>query len=1018
MEPIAIVGIDCRFPGAPDAGAYWDLLMRSGDGVSSVPAERWAAADFHSPTPAEGRANTTQGGFIDDPDAFDNEFFTVSPREAAAMDPQQRLLLQCAWRAVEDAGMAPRRLAGTATGVFVGIMGNEWAQLHLTDYDRVTAQVGSGNGYCMTANRISYHLDLKGPSLAVDTACSSSLVAVHLAAGALLSGECDHAIAAGVNVALTPALSIFYNQAGLSAPDGRCKPFSAEANGIGRGEGVGVVVLRRLADALAEGQQIYAVIRGTAVNQDGRSNGITAPSRWAQQDVIGAAYRRAGVEAADVVFTEGHGTGTVLGDMMEAAALGHHHAGRTGKPMALGSVKGNLGHTEGAAGIAGLIKVALSLHHRTVPASRFAARENPRLDLRGKGIRLLKAPLALGRGTAVAGLSSFGMGGTNAHAVLETAPPRSPRPHSRAEETATGIGTAVFTLTAPSPEAVRRNLVAQADALSARRAPAGAVGWNSTRVKSGHGYRFAVSAADTDTLVGKLRACADDPDLLARFTGAPAGTARTAFLFTGQGSQYPAMTAGLYRESPLYRRYLDEADAALLPHTGRSVRDLVLTGDERVHQTRWAQPALFAVGQALGRTLGALGIRPDLLLGHSVGEYAAACLAGVFPLEAAARLIAARGALMQRLPDGGGMLAVLAGREELAEHLDGEPEAGIAVVNGPRATVLSGDLMALQRIAKGLDRDRIRTRMLRVSHAFHSHLMEPMLDEFAEVAREVGGGAPGLPLYSTLYGRPLDAGEAMDADYWVAHVRRTVLFGDAAAALLDAGPTHTVELGPSPVLTSMIRKVPPPAAGPRPAAVAPVRGADSTGADLADALAALWRGGLDPDWTAAYPERDRVPYRLAPYAFGTEHRYWTRGPIRARREPAVAGLRAAPDASAGPAEREETRAPERPVRPAGLLTLERPAPADPVTEVALAAIGQVGGYEVAELGPYLRLYEDLGFDSVMVMELKNRLEERLPALADLTVQDLLPKLASVGDLLSFLREQVAHGPHDAEERTA
>ncbi|EDY49846.1 polyketide synthase I [Streptomyces clavuligerus] len=466
MRPVAIVGLDCRFPGAPDAGAYWEMLMRSGEGVGKVPGQRWSARDFHSATGAEGHSNTTEGGFISDPDAFDNEFFTVSPREAQAMDPQQRLLLQCAWRAVEDSGIAPARLAGSSTGVFVGIMGNEWAQLHLTDYARVTAQVGSGNGYCMTANRISYHLDLKGPSLAVDTACSSSLVAVHLACNSLLSGECDTAIAGGVNVALTPALGIFYTQAGLSAPDGRCKPFSADADGIGRGEGVGAVVLRRLEDALADGQPVYAVIRGTAVNQDGRSNGITAPNRWSQQEVLSAAYRRAGVEPSDVTFMEAHGTGTVLGDMIEAKALGGLHATRSGRPLALGSVKGSIGHTEGAAGIAGLIKVALSLHHRVVPASRYATKENPALKLGAQGLRLLKTPLRLQNRTVVGGLSSFGMGGTNAPRgagvrprVRGAAPGR--RRRARAAETEgrprRGWGAGVFPLNPPKTGVLPQN---------------------------------------------------------------------------------------------------------------------------------------------------------------------------------------------------------------------------------------------------------------------------------------------------------------------------------------------------------------------------------------------------------------------------------------------------------------------------------------------------------------------------------------------------------------------------------
>ncbi|MFC9751339.1 type I polyketide synthase [Streptomyces niveus] len=988
MEPVAIVGIDCRFPGAPDTGAYWDLMMRGADGVGEVPRQRWDAKEFHSEAGEEGHSNTTQGGFIADPDAFDDEFFTISPREAAAMDPQQRLLLQSAWRAVEDAGIAPRNLAGTSTGVFVGIMGNEWAQLHLTDYANVTAQLGSGNGYCMTANRISYHLDLKGPSLAVDTACSSSLVAAHLAVNALLSEECDHALVGGVNVALTPALSIFYTQAGLSAPDGRCKPFSAEADGIGRGEGVGVIVLRRLRDAIADGQRVYAVIRGIAVNQDGRSNGLTAPNRWAQQDVLGAAYRRAGVEPSDVVFTEAHGTGTGLGDMMEVKALGHHHADRGGKPMALGSVKGNLGHTEGAAGIAGLIKVALSLHHRVVPASRFAAKESKQLKLRDHGLRLLKAPLRLPAGPTVAGLSSFGMGGTNAHAVLESAPGHAARPEPVNGAAPGGVGAAVFTLTAPNADALRRNLLAQADAAAARRVPLGPLARSSNRVKAGHRHRFATAATDTGELVARLRESAAAPELLDRLSGRPAGRPRIAFLFTGQGSQYPRMTAGLYEQSPLYRHFLDEADAALLPHTGRSVRDLVLAGDAAVHSTRWTQPALFAVGYALGRTLMALGAQPGMLLGHSVGEFAAAVLARALPLDGAARLVAARGALMQELPPGGGMLSVKASREDVRQWTEQEPLVGLGAVNGPTSTVLSGDLEALERIGAKLAAEGFTTRELQVSHAFHSPLMRPVLDRFAKIAAEVGGGVPEIPVYSTVRGRVLD-GEALDASYWVEHIGATVLFGDAATALLAEGPTHLVEVGPRPVLSGMVRRLDQPAAGAGPAHVLPVHGPESAGPALAEALAELYRGGVEPDWDAVYAPEDRVAHPLPPYTFSTEHRYWARNPVRA---PGTAAVATAPAAH-----------PEPGTAPASVLTLDRPGgPADPVADAVLGAVRLVGGY--TDVGPHDRLYEDLGFDSVMIMELKNRLEARLAGIGTLTVQDLLPRLSSVGDLVAFLRE--------------
>ncbi|GGJ22718.1 type I polyketide synthase [Streptomyces brasiliensis] len=1001
MEPIAIVGIDCRFPGAPDTGAYWDLLMRGADGVGKVPRQRWDAEEFHSAAGDEGHANTTEGGFIADPDAFDNEFFTISPREAAAMDPQQRLLLQSAWRAVEDAGIPPRTLAGTRTGVFVGIMGNEWAQLHLTDYANVTAQVGSGNGYCMTANRISYHLDLKGPSLAVDTACSSSLVAAHLAANALLAEECDHALVGGVNLALTPALSIFYTQAGLSAPDGRCKPFSAEANGIGRGEGVGVVVLRRLRDAIADGQRVYAVIRGTAVNQDGRSNGLTAPNRWAQQEVLAAAYRRAGVEPSDVVFTEAHGTGTALGDMMEVKALGHHHAGRAARPMALGSVKGNLGHTEGAAGIAGLIKVALSLHHRVVPASRFAAKESKQLKLRDHGLRLLKAPLRLPAGPTVAGLSSFGMGGTNAHAVLESAPAHTARPEPANTAAPGGIGAAVFTLTAPNADALRRNLLAQADAAAARRVPLGPLARWSNRVKAGHRHRFATVATDIAELVAGLRESAADPELLARLSARPAERPRSAFLFTGQGSQYPRMTAVLYEQSPLYRHFLDEADAALLPHTGKSVRDLILAGDDAVHSTQWTQPALFAVGYALGRTLTELGVRPEMLLGHSVGEFAAAVLARALPLDGAARLIAARGALMQELPEGGGMLAVRTTRADLEARIEREPLVGIAAVNGPTATVLSGDLEPLAEIGAELEAEGVTSRTLQVSHAFHSPLMRPVLDRFAEIAEQVGGGVPEIPLYSTVRGRVLD-GEAMDAAYWVEHIGAPVLFGDAAGALLADGPTHLVEIGPQPVLSGMVRRLGGPAAGAGPVHVLPVRGPDSAGRDLAEALAELYRGGVEPDWDAVYAPEERVPHPLPPYAFSTDHRYWSRNPVRSQ------GTVAEPTIPALVAHGEPETA------PAAVLTLDRPGgPADPVGQAVLGAVRMVGGYTDAEVGPHDRLYEDLGFDSVMIMELKNRLEARLTGIGTVTVQDLLPRLSSVGDLVAFLREIGAAAPGSA-----
>ncbi|MEV5873040.1 type I polyketide synthase [Streptomyces sp. NPDC052101] len=981
MNAVAIVGLDCRFPGAPGPAAFWDLLMRAGDGGGEVPPDRWNAADFHDPEGGPGRTNTTRGGFVGDADAFDHEFFAVSPKEAGAMDPQQRLFLQTVWRALEDAGQPPHQLADSATGVYTGVMAGEWGQLHLAQYDHITAQSGPGNGYCMIANRVSYHLNLKGPSLAVDTACSSSLVAVHLAVNALLSGEVDTAVAGGVNLQLTPALGIFYTAAGLSAPDGRCKPFSADADGIGRGDGVGAVVLRRLEDALADGQQIYAVIRGTAVNQDGRSNGLTAPSRWAQEEVLAQALRRAGVEAQQVAFIEAHGTGTALGDMIESKALGQIYGqGRT-KPCAIGSVKGNIGHTEAAAGIAGLIKTALALHHRIVPASPFAARENRRLDLAGLGLKLLKSPLRLASGTQYAGLSSFGMGGTNAHVVLETSPVRARRPLA-ADGRPRPV---VFTLSANNPDGLLRNIRAQAENLSRRaQEPLAPLAWSSNKVRTTLPYRFAVTARTTSELVDRLGAAVRDAEERAALTGHPEGRHQVAFLFTGQGAQFPGMTKALYRDSAAYRRHLDDADDALLPHVGRSVRDLLLSSDEAIHRTENAQPALFAVGYAMARTLGGLGIEPDAVLGHSIGEFAAAVTAGALSLDEAAWLVAARGSLMQKLPEGGGMLAVRAAADDLAELVAAEPAVDVAVLNGPEATVYSGELEALKRIGRALRRRGVDATALRVSHAFHSSLMRPMLAEFNRIASACRPRPPHRPFYSTVLGRALD-GEPLDGGYWTRHVSDPVRFAEAVTELVKDGPRLLVEIGPKPVLTPLVRKL-------RLAddllCLSPGAGEAAGGHELAETTAALFRAGLTPRWEDLYEEEERSFQRLRPYEFATAHRYWFRT-----------------TGAAGPAITSVTSAPAQGEtvvdgRPAG-TTGER------VADAVLGAIAETGGYAMGEIALRARLYEDLGFDSVTIMQLKARVEAGLPESAELSVQELLPHLSSVGALIEFLREHTA-----------
>ncbi len=880
-------------------------------------------------------------------------------------------------------------------------MGSEWAQLHMGDYARVTPQLGAGSSTGMIANRISYHLNLKGPSLAVDTACSSSLVAVHLAVNSLLSGECGTALAAGVNLVLSPALGLVYRQMGLAAPDGRCKPFSADADGIGRSDGAGVVVLRRLQDAIADGQRVYAVIRGTAVNQDGRSNGVTAPSRWSQREVVAAACRRAGVAAEEVRFVEAHGTGTVLGDIIECAALGEVHGVPRQQPVALGSVKGNIGHTEGASGIAGLIKTALALHHRIVPASRFAARENPQLRLAERGLRLLGAPVRLPVGEVFGGVSSFGMGGTNAHAVLATAP-RPARTAVRPLPGAPARGDApvgVFTVSGDTPEALRRNLSAQAEVLARRpRGDAAAVCWSSNQVKAGLPYRAAFTARDTTRLAADLRAAADDERLRAGIAERVRHAPVVAFLYTGQGAQEPGMTAALYRESPLYRRHLDEADDALRPYTGGSVRDLILAEDPAVHTTRWAQPALFAVAHALTRTLAGLGVVPDAVLGHSIGEYPAAVAAGILTLDRAARLVASRADRMDRLPTGGGMLAVRAGQDALAGLLAVEPELALAAVNGPADTVLSGPRDALRRAAGVLSVRGIDSRELRVGHAFHSPLIAPALSGFRADAEAVLGQAPPpvsarIPLASTRLGRVLGE-EPMDAVYWAGQAAEPVRFADALGALVaETGATCLVEIGPQPQLVQLAGRAGLPS-GTRLLHPAPGRGAGA--ADLAQALADLYRAGLEPSWDELYEPGHRRAERLAPYAFSTEHRFWQQPAARPAR-PADAGLMAE--------HREGGGAPAAVGAPAAAVDPEK----DPVLAAVVDAVVQVGEYPRERVDARARFYEDLGFDSVMIMQLKDRIETRLPQAAGITVQQLLPALRSVATLAEFVQEWITVG---------
>ena len=968
MTPIAVVGIDCRFPGAPDREAFWRLLMSGAVTDSEVSSHRWDVDAYYHPDGVAGSMNTRLAHFIDDVDAFDNDFFGIAPVEAAALDPQQRLLLQTSWRALEDAGIDPRSLAGTDTGVFVGMMSSEWGWRQILDFAGLTAFRGTGSGYFMTANRISYHLNLTGPSMAIDTACSSSLTAVHQGCAALASGQTDTAIAAGANLILTPALSIFYTQAGLSAPDGRCKPFGQHADGIGRGEGVAAVVLRRLDEAVADGQPIYAVVRSSAVNHDGRSNGITAPNRRSQVSLMRRALELAELDAGQIDFVEAHGTGTILGDMIEVNALGDIHQTRAGALCVLGSVKGNIGHTEGSAGIAGFIKACLALHHRVVPPTVFGESANPRLRLEAQGLRLADGPQELPADVAVGAVSSFGLGGSNAHVVLESAP---------AAMTPSPGAAGVLTLSAPSEQALHRNIAAVATALKTVDAQRLASWCRTTNlVKSSQRHRFVLAGDSGALLAGMREFLAGTRAELASSAPARKTPAAVGLMCSGQGTQYPGMTRPLYEANCRYRENLDDATAALEPHVSTDLRPVIFGAEPGLDHTTLAQPALFAVSYALGKTLLQSGIHPAFGIGHSVGELAAACLADVFSLDDGARVVAIRGRLIGSLPPGGAMVAVDLDVEQAEAVVAEEPDCAIAAVNGPRAVVISGASDAVERIGVRVRESGGKAVGLRVSHAFHSPLMEPIVAEFRRELSWLAPGSSQFPLFSTVLGGRV-AGPELDGDYWATQICSPVRFFDAVQAAGNSERAdYVAEAGPRTTLLALAKQCG------LPSQMRSLRlcgGPDSDGTELLEVAASMLLDGYPADLSPLYGGTGAPLQRVPGYAFDTSSRFWFDGGVAA---PTAA---ARPDVVTAPAERARR----------GKVA------ADPERAI-LAVIAEVGGYPVAGIGRSSRLAEDLGYDSLLQLRLIRRLREEYPQLGEISVAEVLPKIRNVGDLVDVV----------------
>ncbi|MGA5297725.1 type I polyketide synthase [Streptomyces koyangensis] len=903
-DPVAIVAMGCRFPGAATPEEFWELLTGGLDMVGDLPADRgWDLRD----APDFAR----RGAFLPDAAGFDAELFGVSPREALAMDPQQRLMLETSWETFERAGLDPAALRGRSVGVFAGTNGQDYAGLFPAVGSGVEGHVATGSAASVLSGRISYTFGLEGPAITVDTACSSSLVALHLAAQSLRAGECSMALAGGVTVMAGPfAFLEFAHQRGLAA-DGRCKAFAADADGTGWGEGVGLVLLERLSDARAGGRRVLGVLRGSAVNQDGASNGLTAPNGPAQQRVIRAALASARLWPSEVDAVEAHGTGTRLGDPIEAEALLATYGKDRTEPLHLGSVKSNIGHTQAAAGIAGVIKMLLAMDHGVLPRTLHADEPSPAVDWEAGALRLVTeatpwTPRA-GRPRRAA-VSSFGISGTNAHVVLEQAEP--PAPPAPAQHSVLP-----WAFSAHSEAALLDRARALRTFCETPGLPTVAVGRSLAATGGGQAHRAVVLAGDLAGYAAGLTALTTDEPAFGTVSGT-VREGRTAFLFSGQGAQRVGMGRELYEAFPVFADAFDAVCARV--DLDRPLREVVFGDGEALDRTVYAQPALFAVEVALFRLVESWGVTPDVLVGHSIGELAAAHVAGVLSLEDACALVSARGRLMDALPQGGAMLAVEAAEDGLEL-----PEAvGLAAVNGPASLTVSGDAGAVDALEKELREEGVRVKRLTVSHAFHSHLMEPMLTEFAAVAKALAYHAPTIPLV------PTAPGDMATPDYWVGQIRETVRFADAVRSLTGAGHTRFVELGPDGTLSALV-----------PGAVPVLRRDRPETESLFAALARLWVEGAPVELAAALPEAP--PVTLPPYPF--QHtRYWPEAPHAGPRAPSAGGRY------------EVTWAPvaEGTARPAGTWLLVTPpdADADADAERAGRALGGAGARVVVVPG--------------------------------------------------------------------